>query len=194
MKKIVLIVLFSLSLMCYGAYAENASVTVHQSTLNLFLAAVGPVTGVGDYNVAGMKGKYTWTVQNARIEIDKDVARFRGDATINIAGMKYENLAEGAVEVRYEKETNKIFVKVQEAKIEIALKVFGKKTKITDIDVAQYYRPEFQFTGPQPIQSSIELKMPDGTVKVVNISADPHMTLEKEKIVVTSQLTFMAAK
>lgn len=194
MKKLVLILLCVFSLVSYGAFVENASVTVHQSTLNLFLTAIGPVTGTDNYNVSGLKGKYTWTIENARIEIEKDLARFIGDATINVGGTSYKSTAVGAVEVKYEKETNKIFVKILEAKIDISIKALGKKVKITEIDVAQYYRPEFQFTGPQPIQSSIELKMPDGSIRVVNISADPAMRLEKEMIIVSSQLTFTPAK
>lgn len=194
MKKVIVMLFCVMSILSYGAFIENATVIVNQSTLNLFLAAIGPVTGSDSYNVSGLKGKYTWTIENAKIEIEKDAARFTGDATINAGGTSYKSQAVGAVEVKYEKETNKIFVKILEAKIDIAVKAFGKKVKITEVDVAQYYRPEFQFAGPQPIQSTIELKMPDGSVRVVNITSDPAMRLEKEMIIVSSQLTFTPAK
>jgi len=170
----------------------DATVIVHQSTLNGFLNAIGPVSGEADFKVAGAKGTYTWTVKNAKINLMPDAAKFTADAAIKVAGFKYNSTAKGEVVVNYNQEANLISVKVKKASFEVYTKIFGKKIHIADVDISKVYKPEFQFAGPQPVQDSVEVVMPDGSTKIINISMkDANMKLAEQKIVVTSNLEFM---
>ena len=170
----------------------DATVIVHQSTLNGFLNAIGPVSGKADFKVAGAKGKYTWTVKNAKINLMPDAAKFSADASIKVAGFKYNSKAKGDVAVKYNQEANLISVKVKKASFEVYTKIFGKKIHIADVDISKVYKPEFQFAGPQPVQDSVEVVMPDESIKIIDISMkDANMKLAEQKIVVTSNLEFV---
>lgn len=67
-----------------NAQGPDAVVIVRQSTLNGFLNAVGPVSGKAPYSVLGLKGEYTWTVKNARIDLKPNAADFAADASVNV--------------------------------------------------------------------------------------------------------------
>jgi hypothetical protein len=73
----------------------------------------------------------------------------------------------------------------------VYVKIFGKKIHITDIDAARYYKPEFEFSGPRPIQASVDVALPDGSKKTIFIKPiAQNLTIEQEQIVVTSTLAF----
>jgi hypothetical protein len=190
-KKILMI--FCLALLYQNAFSQapDATVIVHQSTLNGFLNAVGPISGQDQYKVLGAKGNYTWTLTNARIELLPDKARFIADASVKTGPFSYGSVASGDVEVRYNQETNRISVKVVKAEFEVYTKIFGKKIHITDIDAAKYYKPEFEFAGPQPVQPSVVVNLPNGTSKTIYIKpVSQNMRIAQDQIVVTSMLKF----
>jgi len=81
--------------------------------------------------------------------------------------ISYSSGASGNVEVLYHPESNRISVKVLQAIFEVYFKIFGKKIHITDIDAAKFYKPEFEFAGPQPIQASVDVALPDSTKKTI---------------------------
>jgi len=171
--------------------APDAIVIICQSTLNGFLNAVGPISGKDRYNVLGMSGDYTWKLTNARIELTPDKARFVADANVKAGPFSYNSFASGEVEVKYHQETNRISVKVLKAEFEVYTKIFGKKIHITNIDAAMFYKPEFEFAGPQPIQPSVNVKLPDGTSKTIYImQVSQDLKVKQEQIVVASHLVF----
>ena len=171
--------------------SEDATVVVHQSTLNKFLAAVGPISGTEPFQVLGMKGNYTWTLRNPRIELDPGQARFIADASVKVGPLSYGSVALGDVEVKYHQETNRISMKVLKAEFEVYTKIFGKKIHITNIDAAKFYKPEFEFAGPQPVQPKVDVALPGGTVKTIFIApVQQNLRVEKDAIVVSSQLVF----
>ena len=173
------------------AQPSDASVIVHQSTLNKFMTAVGPISGTEPYNVLGMKGNYTWTLQNARIELKPNQARFIADANVKVGPVAYGSVASGDVEVKYHPETNRISMKVLKAEFEVYTKIFGKKIHITNIDAAKFYRPEFEFAGPQPVEPKVDVALPGGARKTIFIApVSQNLHLEQDQIVVTSQLVF----
>ena len=187
-----LIVLWIIACINLG-FTQNpdATVIVHQSTLNGFLDAIGPVSGKANYKVAGAKGTYDWSVKNARITIAPGQAKMNADASIKVGPLKYNSQAKGDVDVRYNPEKNLISVKVKKASFEVYTKIFGKKIHIADVDISRFYRPEFEFAGPQPVQDSVEVEMPDGSKKTIYIKTKDHnMTLRENEIVVTSNLEF----
>jgi hypothetical protein len=183
------------ALICLSAASPaqpfDATVAIYQSTLNGFLNAVGPISGKGNYNTLGMQGEYTWTLRNARIEFHPNQARFIADADIHAGPLSYGSVASGNVEVLFHPESNRISVKVLQATFEVYIKIFGKKIHITNIDAARYYKPEFEFSGPQPIQASVDVALPDGSKKTIFIKpVAQNLTIEQERIVVSSKLAF----
>lgn len=174
-----------------SAQTPDATVIVHQNTLNGFLNAIGPVSGSDQFNVGGAKGTYTWSVKDARIELQPDKAVFIADATVKAGPAGYGSVATGEVEIKYNQSTNRISIKVLRASFEVYTTVFKKKIHIADVDVAKYYRPEFEFAGPQPAQPSVDVDLPGGAKKTVYIStASQNMKIEQSQIVVTSNLKF----
>jgi hypothetical protein len=173
------------------AQPSDASVIIHQNTLNGFLTAVGPINGKDKYDVLGTKGEYTWTLRNARIELHPNQARFIADADVKTGPFSYSSQASGEVEVLYHPESNRISVKVLHATVEVYFKLLGTKIHVADIDAARFYKPEFEFAGPQPIQASVDVALPDSTKKKIYIkpiAQDLH--IEQDQIVVTSRLAF----
>lgn len=174
-----------------SAQPSDAAVVVYQSTLNGFLAAVGPVSGTDDFNVLGVKGTYRWTVKNPRIEIKPGSAQLIGDADVKVGPIAYGTVVTGEVAVNYNQQSNRISVKVLKASFEIYTKIFGKKIHITDVDISKYYRPEFEFAGPQPMQPSVTVTLPNNTTKTVFITpVNQNLKLEEGRIVVSSDLQF----
>jgi hypothetical protein len=169
----------------------DVSVVINERALNRFIAVVGPVSGKDSFNVSGVKGDYNWKVKNPRIEIEQGRALFVADATVKIGPMSYDSPAKGTVDVNYDAEENRISVKVRKATFEVYTKLFGKKITIENVDISRYYRPEFQFAGPQPIEGSIPVELADGTKKTMYIGTkDRTLRLEGGKITVTSNLVF----
>jgi len=74
---------------------------------------------------------------------------------------------------------------------EVYTKIFGKKIHITDVDASKFYRPEFEFAGPTPIQPSVEIALPNGGKKTIYIKPkSQNLKLEPDQIVVSSNLEF----
>ena len=86
----------------------DATVIIHQNTLNGFFNAIGPISGKDQYNVLGMHGEYTWTLRNARIELRPSQARFIADADIHVGPLSYGSEASGNVEVLFHPERKSI--------------------------------------------------------------------------------------
>lgn len=174
-----------------NAQGPDAVVIVRQSTLNGFLDAVGPVSGKAPYNMLGMKGEYTWTVKNARINLKPNAADFTADASVKVGPFEYGSVASGDVEIKYHQETNRISVKVLKASFEVYTKFFGKKIHLGDVDISKFYRPEFEFAGPQPVQPSVLVSLPGDKSKTVYITPfNQNLRVEQDQIVVTSNLKF----
>ena len=184
---------FCFLFICQNAFSQvpDATVIVHQNTLDGFLNAVGPISGKDQYNILGVKGEYTWTLTNARIELAPDKAQFFADASVKAGVLSYGSGATGGVDVKYDQQTNRISVKVLKAEFEVYTKIFGKKIHITNIDAAKFYKPEFEFAGPQPVQPSVNVKLPDDSIKTIYIApVSQNMRIEQQQIVVTSMLKF----
>ena len=181
---------FVLALVSY-AQPPDAVVIVRQSTLNGFLTAVGPVSGKAPYDVLGIKGEYTWEVKNAHIDLKPNAAAFAADASVKVGFFSYGSVANGEVEIKYHQETNRISVKVLKASFEVYTKIFGKKIHLGDVDISKFYRPEFEFAGPQPVQPSVLVTLPGDKSKTVYITPyNQNLRVEQEQIVVTSSLQF----
>jgi hypothetical protein len=167
----------------------DAFVIINESTLNKFLQAIGPISGGGSFNSG--RSSYSWTVKNPLIHISKDGSAFTADAEIHSGLFNYGTTAKGDVDVLYDNAKNIISVKIRKASFEVALDLFGSKIHITDVDISTFYRPQFQFPGPQPLQSNFDVALPDKKSKPIQIKTFvKKLVLEPGRIVVGSNFVF----
>ena len=166
---------------------RHATVTLHESMINNFFKAIGPVTGKGEKS--GIK--YTWVVEDARVNVEPGTAAFEAKVKLDAGIYKTVENAKGKVSIEYVKETNRMRVRVEEAIVKLSIKLLGKHIQIGSIDIAKYYRPTFEFAGPQPIQKEVEVELPDGTKKKIQITTkNENLVLEKDQVSVYSELVF----
>lgn len=168
----------------------DAKVVISDSVLNRFMEAIGPISRTEKFSVSKISGEYTWTVINPRVSITPDKVRFQADAGIKVISFNYNTTAVGDVEVKYDPASNKISVKVLKAALQIYFNLFGKRINITEVDISKFYRMEFEFAGPKPLQSSVDITLPDGSVRTVSVTSTAQMALENGQIVVGTALNF----
>ncbi|NDC82761.1 hypothetical protein EB093_03735 [bacterium] len=167
----------------------DALVVINESTLNKFLQAIGPISGGGSFNNG--RSNYVWTVKNPTIRIVKNASSFTADAEIHSGLLNYGTTAKGDVDVIYDNQKNIISVKIRKASFEVALDLFGNKIHVTDVDISTFYKPQFQFPGPQPLQNHFDVDLPDKTVKPIQIKTFvKKISLEPGRIVVGSNFAF----
>lgn len=172
----------------------DAKVVIGENVLNQFMNAVGPISRTEKFSVSKIKGEYTWTVKNPRVTIAADKVRFQADAGIKVITFNYDTTAVGDVEVKYDPVANKISVKVLKAAVQIYFNLFGKRINITEVDISKFYRMQFEFSGPKPLQTSVDVTLPDGSVRTVTVTSTAQMALEPGQIVVGTSLTFAGKK
>jgi len=166
---------------------KHVAVSLHEDMLNAFFQSIGKVSGKGEKNNV----KYTWVVIDPQIDLEPGTAKFEAKVKLSAGAFETVEKAKGAVAIEYLRETNRIKVQVQEAKVKLHLKLFGKEIPIGTIDIAKYYRPAFEFAGPQPIQNEVEIAMPDDSIRKIRISSkDETLMLEKDCVTVYSNLIF----
>lgn len=167
--------------------AQDAQVVLHESMFNKFLAAVGQISGGGKFKKAFIKTNYTWKIKNARIDLEPNNAVFHADADIKVKGITFTEKVKGSVDVKYDQLRNVISVKVREAMFDV--NIFG--VKVATIDLGRYYKPKFEFAGPQPIQKFVMIDLPDGKKKKIEITTTSrNFKIYKDKIIVVSTLSF----
>jgi hypothetical protein len=169
------------------APAKHVAVRLHEDMLNSFFKSIGNVSGKGEKSGV----KYTWVVVDPKVDLEPGEAKFSARVKLSAGAFETVEKAKGTVSIEYIRETNRIKVLVQEAKVKLHLKLFGKEIPIGTIDLAKYYRPAFEFAGPQPIQNEIEIEMPDNSVRKIKItSQDEELRLEQDCVTVYSNLVF----
>ncbi len=174
----------------------DASIVIRQHSLNKFLAAIGDIEKTEPFNVSGIKGEFHWLVQNPRLKLQPNKAKFEADVTVSLKSprLSYSTPAYGEVSVVYDNVSNRINIKVEKVAFEVAFTLFGKRVKITEVDISRFYRIEFAFPGPKPFETSVDVSMPDNSKKKIKIEAKPVLTIEDEKIVVGSEMVYTPVK
>ena len=95
------------------------------------------------------------------------------------------------LDISYLKEKNLIKIKTKKIKVDLKLKLFGKKVKLATIDLSKYYNPTFEFPGPTLNQKSIKIDKPDGSQKTLKIGMEnQNLVVENGKISVYSDVKF----
>lgn len=174
----------------------DASIVIRQSALNKFLAAIGPISNKESFNVAGVRGEYQWTIRDPKIVLESNRARFEGNVSVKVPslGISYSAPARGEVSVKYELGSNRIKVRVTRASFDVVIKVLGKRLKVAEVDLARFYTIAFDFPGPKPFETMVEVTMPDKRKKNIKITTVPVLRIEKGQIVVGSELRYEPVK
>lgn len=148
---------------------NDFSFTLHEETVNKVLAAIGEISGTNDYEVMFFKGKYHWKVINPQIKIRPDSSQFICDAVVNVGPFNYKTKVDGDVKISYDKQKDKIVIKISRAIFELYTVIFDKKVHIKDIHLEEYFKEPFLFDGPKSYGTSMEVNLPDTAKKKIYI-------------------------
>ena len=170
---------------------EHVSVSINELMLNDFFLAIGDVRGNGKKKVLGKNVKYDWKVKNPRIEILPNVVNFSADVDIKSGNIKTSSKAKGRLNVRYNSKKNVIEINTSQIKADLSIKLFGSKVKLATIDLSKYYKPSFEFSGPDFNQKIINIEKPNDENKKLQIGTKNHyLKIIRGKIIVTSDVVF----
>ena len=192
MKKLIFILIVG-SLFAQDAKkdGQHVSVSINESMLNNFFQSIGDVSGQGSTKVLGKEVKYNWKVIDPKVVIEPGSATFKANVQIKSGKIQSTPKATSQLDISYVKEENLIKIKTNKIKVDLMLTLFGKKVKLATLDLSRFYKPAFEFPGPTLNQKNIEIEMPDGTKKVLNINTDNHnLVLEQGIITVYSDIIF----
>ena len=104
---------------------------------------------------------------------------------MSVGELKTHKNVEGWVSASYNQETNKVQLKVEEAKVILDIDIFGNNVVLTELDIAHYFSKPFNLNGPQPMAEHIEFDLPNGEVREIKVGKDQsYMILEKDAILV----------
>lgn len=165
---------------------NDVKVVLHEETLNKIFVALGDISGINDYEVLLIKGKYKWTIQNPRIILKPVKSSFVCDAVVDVGSFDYKAPVIGDLSITYDPKTNQIQVKLIKAIFEIYTKVLGKKIHIKDINIADYLNEPFVFEGPQTLGTEMEFEMPDNTKRKVYMQPSLCSMIVIEKQIITT--------
>ena len=170
---------------------QHVSVSINESMLNNFFQSIGDVSGQGSTKVLGKEVKYNWKVIDPKVVIEPGSATFTANVQIKSGKIQSTPKATSKLDISYVKEENLIKIKTNKIKVDLMITLFGKKVKLATLDLSRFYKPAFEFPGPTLNQKNIEIEMPDGTKKVLNINTDNHnLVLEQGIITVYSDIIF----
>jgi len=148
---------------------NDFSVSLHEETVNKVLAAVGDISGMNNYDVMLIHGKYHWIIKNPKINIRPDSSDFTCDAFVNVGPFNYTTTVVGNVKITYDNEKNLIYIRISRAIFELYTMFFGKKVHIKDVHLEEYFKEPFAFEGPRSMATDMEFTMPDSTVKKIYV-------------------------
>lgn len=149
------------------ALINDLSVTLHEETVNKVLTALGDISGRNKYEVMLVKGTYTWTIQNPKINIRPDSSFFTCDALVKVGSLSYKSNVVGDVKIDYNADQNQIVIRITRAVFELYTIVMRKKIHIKDVHLEDRFKDPFIFEGPRTASKMMEFPMPDSTVKRV---------------------------
>ena len=86
---------------------------------------------------------------------------------------------------------NVIEINTSQIKADLSIKLFGSKVKLATIDLSKYYKPSFEFSGPDFNQKIINIEKPNDENKQLQIGTKNHyLKIIRGKIIVTSDVVF----
>ncbi len=191
MRKPLFLLLIALTgTMLNSASAQSVTVVITEKTINDFLAAMGPVKGKGQ---GARRIKYSWTVTSPTIDFEPGTAGFMANIKVKTKIITLTDKVKGRLKVDYDARTNKIKMQVVEAKFPVYIKVFGSKVKIATLDIGKYYKPKFEFNGPEPVQKTVQVDIGgDAPVNIGVTVSGREIRMEQDQLRVSVRLSYTA--
>lgn len=165
---------------------NDFSAILHEETVNKVLVALGEVSGKNDFEVLLIKGHYTWTIVNPKINFMPDSSDFTCDAKVEIGPFHYKTQVKGNVKIDYNNINNLISIQISRAVFEIYTMLFKKKVHIKDIHLEEHFKDPFVFDGPRSLATNMKLTMPDSTIKTIYVQPTSCVMKVMKKMIVTS--------
>jgi len=194
MMKARLLIFCLLCLAGVGAKAQTQAyndfeVVLHEEAVNKVFAAIGEIKGTNEYEVMLIKGHYTWTVLNPRINLKPDSSDFTCDAKVEVGPINYKTQVIGNVKISYDNKKNEITIRITRAVFELYTMIFGKKVHIKDIHLEEYFKDPFTFEGPKTLATDMSFTLPDSTQKTIYVQpSDCIMKVRKQAIVTSCEI------
>lgn len=149
---------------------NDLKVILHEEMINKSLAALGNITGKEPYKVLFVQDTFQWTLINPKIMLHPGKSEFVTDVNVTAGPFSYSTPCTGDVLIWYDRAKNLINVKITRAVVGIYTKLFGVKQHIKDIDLASNFQDPFVFTGPAAMTSEMPMEMPDGSIKILEMT------------------------
>ena len=165
----------------------HISLSLHEELINDFFLNMGTIEGEGETAFV----KYNWELIEPKIDIEEDTILFFSRIKLKVGQLKTHKDVKGWVSASYNQDTNKIELKIEEAKVILDFDLFGKKIVLTEIDIAHYFSKAFNLNGPQPMSEYIEFDLPSGEKRQIKVKTNQSfMEIKKDKILVKTALDF----
>ncbi len=167
--------------------AGDVTVTISEKTINEFVAAIGPIKGKGKKQGV----KYTWKVKKAEIDFEPGSAQFIASVNLKAGPFKTSSTVKSKVRVTYDGESNIIKMTIEKAIYKIYIKILGKKIKVGEVDIAKYYKPKFEFNGPEPVQNVVEVETGKNKIRIIQVTTtNSQLILGKDMIQTSVDLVY----
>ena len=182
-----IILLFSFLFTQNDTLNYHISLSLHEELINDFFKGMGDISGKGETPI----GSYQWKLLEPKIDIEEDTILFVSKVRLSVGDMKTHKDVKGWVSAVFNEETNKVELKIEEAKVILDLDIFGKNVVLTELDIAHYFSKPFKLNGPQAMKEHIEFNLPNGNVRKIKVSKkESRMYLKKNVIIVRTLLDF----
>tara|TARA_B100000809_G_scaffold244953_1_gene271407 strand:+ start:309 stop:887 length:579 start_codon:yes stop_codon:yes gene_type:complete len=190
MKPVILYITFLISILFTQEEQlsnYHISLSLHEELINDFFLNMGTIEGEGETAFV----KYNWELIEPKIDIEEDTILFFSRIKLKVGQLKTHKDVKGWVSASYNQDTNKIELKIEEAKVILDFDLFGKKIVLTEIDIAHYFSKAFNLNGPQPMSEYIEFDLPSGEKRQIKVKTNQSfMEIKKDKILVKTALDF----
>ncbi len=189
-KKLQIFALLVLSLNMYSQKSmTDFAVVLHENSINKIFSVLGEISGKNDFEVLLIKGHYTWTILNPKINLKPDSSDFTCDAKVDVGPFNYKTQVIGNVKITYDNAKNQISIRISRAIFELYTVVLGKKIHIKDIHLEEHFKDPFVFEGPKSFATDMSFTMPDSTVKKVYVQpTNCIMKVVKQSIVTSCEI------
>ena len=172
-------------------HEHHVSVSISEQMLNNFLVSIGEVSGKGSKDILGKELRYFWKVSEPKISIHTEKVIFSADLNIKSGKISSTSKTESELSVEYSVDENLIKIYSKDISTDLKINLFGKPIKLATIDLSNYYRPSFEFKGPEINQKSFVIDKPDGSKVSLNLDIQNQALLLNEgKITVFSNVIF----
>jgi len=173
----------------FSQKSDDFTFFLHENTINKVFKVIGDITGKSEYEVMLIKGHYTWTVINPKINLLPDSSDFMCDVKVEVGPFTYQSQVIGNVKIMYDNKKNEISLRITKAIFELYTMVFGSKIHIKDIHLEEQFKDPFVFEGPQSLSTDMQFTMPDSTIKKVYIQPKKcDMKVVKQAIVTACEV------